>query len=403
MQLALTLLLGGLALLALAFADKAVRALPLTPALVYLALGWLLGALFDVPDLLVLQDEGGNFVLAFELALLVSLVAVGLRLQTPLQKPHWRHGLILAGPAMLVFIVLGAGAAMLLLGLRWPLALLLAAVLAPTDPILATEVQIRNEADRDIVRVGLSAEGGLNDGTAYPVVMGALAWLGLHEGTSWWWRDLLWPIGGGAVLGVGLGALLGRALHWRAEAGDSLHRHELLFAGIVVLCLGVAHATATSSFVVGFVAATTMVVPSHDGHLAPRLHGFGASIERLVEAVAVTGVGVALHAVPLRGEHLGLALLLIVAVRPLSLLLAGPRAGWTTHQRRLTAWFGIRGIGSLFYLAVVLAAGLGPQSARTIAAVTLVSIAASIVLHGVSATPLMRAYQQRRRSTRAVR
>jgi len=403
MPLALTLLLGGLALLALAFADKAVRALPLTPALVYLALGWLLGTLFDVPDLLVLQDAGEGFVLAFELALVVSLVAVGLRLQTPLQRPHWRHALILAGPAMGVFILLSAGAAMLLLGLPWPLALLLGAVLAPTDPILATEVQIRSEADRDIVRVGLSAEGGLNDGAAYPVVMGALALAGLHDGASWWWRDLLWPIGGGALLGVALGALLGRALLWRAEARDPLHRHELLLAGIVVLCLGVAHATATSSFIVGFVAAATMVVPSHDGQLASRLHGFGASIERLVEAVAVTGVGVGLHALPLRPGHLVLALLLIVAVRPMSLLLAGPRKGWTAHQRRLTAWFGIRGIGSLFYLAVVLAAGLAPGPARTIAAVTLVAIAASIVLHGVSATPLMRAYRQRRHGARGSR
>jgi NhaP-type Na+/H+ or K+/H+ antiporter len=167
-----------------------------------------------------------------------------------------------------------------------------------------------------------------------------------------------------------------------------------------VLCLGVAQATATSSFVVGFVAAATMVVPA-EGGLALRMHGFGASIERLVEAVAVTAVGVALHGVPLRFVHLALALLLIVALRPLSLLLAGPRTGWTAHQRRLTAWFGIRGVGSLYYLAVVLAAGLAPQPARTLMAATLVAIAASIVLHGISATPLMRSYQQYRRGLRS--
>jgi NhaP-type Na+/H+ or K+/H+ antiporter len=399
-MLALTLLLGGLALLGLAFADKALRRLPLTPALAYLLLGGLLGAVFDLPDLLRWREHGRSFVLVFELALLVSLVAVGLRLQTPLHKAHWRHALILAGPAMAVFIVFGAGAAMLLLGLPWPLGLLLSAVLAPTDPILATEVQIRSDSDRDIVRVGLSAEGGLNDGTAYPVVMGSLALAGLHDGAQWWWQDLLWPIGGGALVGLALGALLGRALHWRAEAGDALQRHELLLAGIVALCLGVAHATATSSFIVGFVAAATMVVPSHDGQLAPRLHGFGASIERLVEAVAVTGVGVALHALPLRAEYMALALLLILVVRPLATLLAGPRKHCTIHQRRLTAWFGIRGIGSLFYLALVLGAGLGEEPTRAIAAVTLVTIATSIVLHGVSATPLMGAYQRRRRGPR---
>lgn len=402
MQLALTLLLGGLALLGLALADKAVRALPLTPALIYLSLGYLLGWAFGgAPDVTAWQAKAPAFTLAFELAVLVSLVAVGLRLQLARRWQGWRAALVLAGPTMAVFIALAAATAVLLLGVSWPVALLLASVLAPTDPILASEVQIRSEQDRDTVRVALSAEGGLNDGTALPAVMGALALAGLADGRAWWWHQLLWPIGGGAAIGLLLSALLGTALQRRAAAGDGLPRHELLYAGLVVLSLGLAHATATSSFVVSFVAAASLSVPvvgAGSESLGQRLQGFGGSIERLVEAVAVTAIGVALHGVPLEPMPVALALLAVLLLRPLSLLLVGPRSGLNRAQRRLVGWFGIRGIGSLYYLSLAFEHALDAPTARLLGTVTLLAIAASILLHGMSATPLMRAYRQRRPS-----
>lgn len=400
MQLALTLLLGGLALLGLALADKAVRELPLTPAVIYLTLGYLLGWAFGgAPDIAVWQAQHAAFTFGFELAVLISLVAVGLRLQLPRRWSAWRHALLLAGPTMVVFIALSSVAGVLLLGLSWPLALLLASVLAPTDPILASEVQIRSEHDRDTVRVALSAEGGLNDGTALPAVMGALALAGLHDGRLWWWHQLLWPVGGGALIGLLLSALLGAALHRRAAAGDTLPRHELLYAGLVALSLGLAHATATSSFVVSFVAAASLSLPSvsnGSNDLSRRLLGFGVSVERLIEAVAVTAIGVALHGVPFEPLHLAVALLLVVVARPLSLLIIGPRTGFSRTQRRLVAWFGIRGIGSLFYLSLSFGHVVDSPTARLLGSVTLLAIAASILLHGLSATPLMRAYRRRR-------
>jgi NhaP-type Na+/H+ or K+/H+ antiporter len=401
MQLALTLLLGGLALLGLALADKAVRALPLTPALIYLLLGYLLGWAFGAaPDMAAWQPKAPAFTLAFELAVLVSLVAVGLRLQLARRWQGWRAALVLAGPTMAVFIALAAATAVLLLGVPWPVALLLASVLAPTDPILASEVQIRSEQDRDTVRVALSAEGGLNDGTALPAVMAALALMGLQDGRAWWWHQLLWPIGGGAAIGLLLSALLGAALRRRAAAGDGLPRHELLYAGLVVLSLGLAHATATSSFVVSFVAAASLSMPAVGAageDLGQRLQGFGGSIERLVEAVAVTAIGVALHGVPLEPVHVLMALPPVLLLRPLSLLLVGPRHGLSRTQRRLVGWFGIRGIGSLYYLSLAFEHALDAPTARLLGTVTLLAIAASILLHGLSATPLMRAYRQRRR------
>jgi sodium/hydrogen antiporter len=398
LPLATTLLLGGVALLALALTDRAVRRLPLSPALFYLALGAVLGALFGMPDVAQWQPHAGALAVGFEAAVLVSLVAVGLRLSIGLEWSRWRAAVLLAGPTMLAFIGVCTAAAVVLLGMHWALALLLASILAPTDPILASEVQIEHETDRDTVRVAITAEGGLNDGTALPAVMGALALAGLHDASGWWWRDLLWPIGGGALLGLALAALLSRALRARHRDGDTLPRHELLYAGLVLLCLGLAHATLTSAFVVAFVAAASLAVPpTPEPHaLGARLQAFGGSVERLIEAVAVIAVGAALTGTPWNALHLAMALIVVLALRPLSMFVAGPRRGLSKTQRRLVGWFGIRGIGSLFYLAFALSYPVDSAAARTLVAVTLLTIALSIVVHGVSATPLMRAYQERR-------
>jgi len=95
-----------------------------------------------------------------------------------------------------------------------------------------------------------------------------------------------------------------------------------------------------------------------------------------------------------RGEPLVYAAMLLAVIRPLSVYLTQP--GLPATQRRLIAWFGIRGVGSLFYLALVIDSGLSPALCVALVNATLPAIALSIVLHGVSATPLMTLYQKRR-------
>lgn len=464
------LLLLGLLLLALALAEPLVRRLPLSPAVVYLVVGWLVGAVLGAPSLATFTGHAGALVVGTELAVLVSLFAVGLRLGLPTDRRGWRnwHGAgWLAGPAMVLTVALALVAAMALLGLPWPVALLLAAILAPTDPVLASEVQIRSDADRDAVRLSLTAEGGLNDGTALPAVMLGLAALGLGwpdagardpiaagsasaawHSLQWWLQAIVWPVFGGAALGLLLGHGLGRLLHARGSRGDPVLRDELLYAGAVLLAFGVARASATSTFMAVFACGATLlgdwrsrpaggveaaaaaepaatsvmtsvmtsamtgamasVVPAGDvGARAPlpqqplpqRLLAFGARIERLVEAATVLAVGLALHSVAPGWLDWALALLLVVLVRPLAvwlaLRLAGPRrAGLTASQRRLVAWFGIRGIGSLYYLAFAFEQGLPARWSQPVAAAVLATIALSVLAHGVSATPLMSAYHR---------
>ena len=152
-----TLLLVSTVLLALALVDRAVRRLPLTPAVLYLGVGWGAGAWLGAPSAETIGRHLPALVLSTELAVLLSLMAVGLRLRVSPRLATWRVALLLAGPGMVVTVLLGTLAAAWVLALSWPTALLLAAVMAPTDPVLASEVRIRSEGDRDAVRLSLTA------------------------------------------------------------------------------------------------------------------------------------------------------------------------------------------------------------------------------------------------------
>ncbi len=402
-----TALLGfGVVLLLLSMFD--LTRIRLTPAILYLGLGYAAGALLGAPSLQTLQEQAPVLVVATEFAVLVSLFGVGLHLRVPPSIRAWRVALLMAGPGMLLSIVLTMGLA-LALGMPWAAALLLAAICAPTDPVLASAVQIRSPEDRDAVRLSLTAEGGLNDGTALPAVMLGLALLGLHEvgpgGIDWWWSDLLWPIGGGALIGIATGWLLGRALLARVEAGDRVVSDELVYVGAVALAYGVARATQTSAFIVMFAVGVVLLRPFHKraldqggDALSERLAAFGGRLERLVEAASVVAVGVGLHSVDPTWTALVFGAALSLVVRPLAVYGTVRGHMLTSKQRHLVAWFSIRGIGTLFYLMFAIEHGVAGMLAAELISASLAAIAMSIVLHGVSARPLMDAYQRRRSS-----
>jgi NhaP-type Na+/H+ or K+/H+ antiporter len=346
-----------------------------------------------------------------ETAVLISLFAVGLQLRMPWTIKGWRVAVILASVTMLVTIALATLAGWWLMpGLGLTGALLLAGVLAPTDPVLASEVQIRSRIDRDAGRVALTAEGGLNDATALPVVMLALGLLGLGDlgehGMRWLWHDLLWPIAGGALLGWGFGRGLGKLIHRLLRKGHALCWDELLYLGVITVAYGLSRVTGTSSFLFVFAAALGLFRRTNKAStslaqaggasddLSDRLLAFGHRCGRLVEVVMVLLLGFAMPWVQWRGEPLAYAALLLVVIRPLSVFLT--LRGLPKTQRRVVAWFGIRGVGSLFYLAFVIDSGIAPALAGDLVDATLPAIALSVLLHGVSATPLMARYRKRR-------
>ena len=405
------LLIGGL-LLAMALAEPLIKRLPLSPALVYLLCGWLAGLLATppLPDL-DLPAQASVLRILSEIAVLLSLFAIGLKIRVGVGWAGWRAPVLLATLGVLWAVALGTGLAWLVLPLTLPQAFLLAAMLAPTDPVLASELQVHDEHDRDALRVALSAEGALNDATAYPVVMLALGLLGLHEigaldgtpGLRWVLVDLLWSVSAGAALGIACGRGIGHIMQRKLRAGTATEWDELLYIGAIALIDGLAVVIHASPFLAMFAAGATLL-RAHPAQKAEgevqdygqQLQAFGARCERLVEVLMVLLIGACLAHVRWSLLVVLFAVLMVLLVRPLSVFLSLPRRWMSGPQHGLIAWLGIRGVGTVFYLMLALEQGVTGAVAQLLLSCALAAIALSITLHGVSATPLMNAYQRHR-------
>lgn len=410
----------GLLLIGMGLTDTMRRDLPLSASALYLLAGWLIGP--EMAGLLRLDlfADAPLLEVLTEVAMLISLFAVGLRLRVQLTDRLWLTPLRLATLAMLLTI----GALALVgvwFGLSVGAAMLLAAMLAPTDPVLASDVQVDDPNDRDRLRFGLTGEGGLNDGTAFPFVMLALGLLGLHDlgdGTWRWWSvDLLWAVSGALVLGWALGWSFSRmVLHLRREREQALGMESFLTLGLIALTYGLALTVNTYGFLAVFVAGLAMrSVEFADSGGKPRVHGgdasprtsaymahvvldFALDIERLAELTVMLLVGSLLRAEVFTWASLGMAAALLLVVRPLAVQLTLIGSDLTRGQRRLAAWFGIRGVGSVYYLAFAISHGMVGGEANWVANAVLATVVASVVLHGASATPAMRLYRHARRS-----
>ena len=222
------LLVGGL-LLARALTAPLLQRLPVTPAIVYLAVGLLVGPtalnLFHVNPL----QESALLEVLTEVVVLISLFSAGVKMPVPFSFVRWRTPILLASVSMAISVGLVAAFAFFLLGLSLGAAVLLGAILAPTDPVLATDVQTRHPADRDQLRFTLTCEAGMNDGSAFPFVMLGMGLLGLHElgefGLNWAGVDVLWATLAGIAVGVVAGGALAR-LGWKLRREPL--KHELM-------------------------------------------------------------------------------------------------------------------------------------------------------------------------------
>jgi NhaP-type Na+/H+ or K+/H+ antiporter len=223
-----SLLVGGI-LLARGLSASLFRNLPVTPAIVYLLVGLLVG-----PTALNLFHfnpfkESGLLQALTEVAVLISLFSAGVKMPAPVSFARWRAPVLLASVSMVVSVALIAAYAYYLLDLPLGAGILLGGILSPTDPVLATDVQTRHPDDRDQFRFVLTCEAGMNDGSAFPFVMLGLGLLGLHNlgemGVHWVLVDVLWA----TVAGITIGVVGGFAL---AHVGRALRghppRHELM-------------------------------------------------------------------------------------------------------------------------------------------------------------------------------
>lgn len=403
--------LVGAVLIVMALSGHLLARLPLSPAIVYLCVGAAVGpAGFD---LLAIDPiyHGGLLERLTEIAVLITLFAVGLRLRIPMRWRAWAGAVRLASVGVVLTTVLIAWAGWGLLGLPPAAALLLGAVLAPTDPVLASDVQIHEPGDRDAVRLSLTAEGGMNDGTAFPAVMLALGLLAAQRGDApahWLWRwftlDLLWATAAGAALGWLCGMAAGHAVTRLRRSGHALASEEFLVFGLIALVYGVALLIHAYGFLAVFAAGLGLqhvehglgdrADPRDDAAHPSRLSRFAAQCERLAEVAIVLVIGAALTWARWDWTMFAFAGAVLLLARPLAVLVL--LRDVTRGQRRLVAWFGIRGVGSVYYLAFAAGHQLNAAWSHTLASAVIVTITLSILLHGVSATPLMAHYRRRR-------
>ncbi|MFE6134226.1 cation:proton antiporter, partial [Streptomyces sp. NPDC056437] len=301
--------------------------------------------------------------------------------------------------------------------LDWPpaAALLVAAVLAPTDPVLAAEVRVGepadSERDDDEVRFTLTAEAGLNDGLAFPFVLAAIALAAAGGGWSAGWIGP-WVLGdllAKTAIGIAAGLVTGRLLGWmffRAKPSAvrlSEHLEGFVALGATFLSYGIAEIAHGYGFLAVFVTACTVraVERNHGYHKV--LHEFTEQIERMLTAFFLFLLGAYLAKTgfdTLTWPAALLGLLLVLAVRPVTAWVSQIGLSTGPREKIVTSAFGIRGIGSLFYLAYALGHndfnGLAKQMWSLIAFTVLVSV----ILHGITATPVITRLDRLRRTSR---
>ena len=421
----------GLLLVAMAVSSTVVARLPLTTALLYLGVGLVMGPvglglirLDPIRDSALLER-------ITEIAVLVSLFGAGLKLRRAISDPRWRLPVLLATVSMTWTVGLVTAVGVFALGLPLGAAVLLGAMLAPTDPVLASDVQVEHPTDHDRLRFALTGEAGLNDGTAFPFVMLGLGLLGLHDIGSFGWRwlaiDVVWATTAGLGIGWALGWGVSHVVLWlRRERKEAVGLDDLLGLGLIALAYGMALLLNGYGFLAVFAAGfalrreerlqtlatsgsdappdvhaaantarATEVATAHEtapAYMAQATLGFIEQLERLLEIGVVLVLGAMLSPRTLTVEGWWFVPLLFLVIRPLAVMLGAPMRGAPPMQRWLAAWFGIRGIGSVYYLMFALQHGVEGRAAELLVAIVFTTVAASVVVHGISVTPLMRRY-----------
>lgn len=408
---------GGSLLLAVVLPNLLSR-WAISAPMVLVGVGMLIG-LTPLPDSMPLdpQENRATIEHVTEFTVLVALMGVGLALDRPLQprsreswrrwSPTWRL-LAIAMPASIAAVALLGWWA----GLAPAAALLLGAVLAPTDPVLASDVQVAGPAtedheveETDEVRFTLTSEAGLNDGLTFPFVYAAIL-LATEGAVSGWWAEWVGIYLVGKVL---VGTLVGFAVGWglarvafrsRTQALRLAERGESLLAvAALVASYGLGEVAGGYGFLSVFVCAMTFrsAERTHDYHAA--MHEVVERLQRLLTLFVLLVLGIALtrgllDSLDWRGIAIGLALIFLV--RPLAGMLAlAPRGapadrvgGLHRREQWATAFFGVRGVGSLYYLAY--AAGEDDVLAQSwLWSTVAFTVVASVLVHGVLAKPVM--------------
>ena len=409
-------ILIGFLMLARGLMATTISRSPFTSSIVYLGVGLILGPVVLGIFRFNPFEEAHLLETLTEVAVLVSLFSAGVKMPVPITRKRWAPAIRLAWVSMSINVGLVAAFAYYALGLPIGAGILLGAILAPTDPVLATDVQLRHADDRDQLRFTLTCEAGMNDGSAFPFVMLGLGLLGAHELGQFWWRwalvDVLWA----TFAAIGIGALGGMALGrlgWMLRGQDPKHEvlDDLVGLGLIAVVYGVAVVFKAWGFLAVFFAGvalrqTELVLsgahkdkqgllvsesaePKAEGTDVPlTVSGeslvFKEHLERLSELTLVLLLGGMVSLQDWNWQTVSTALFLFLVARPLSVFLGLLGSDSSLRVRSIMGWFGVRGIGSIYYLMYAINHGLPKKLAGDLIEITIVVVMLSIIVHGTS-------------------
>ncbi len=384
--------------------------------IVYVAVGFGVFSLpLDLPHLNPAEDGFDAIGLEYltEFIVIASLMGAGIAIDRPVSWGNWRQIWPLLLIAMPLTIICVALMGWWMLGLAPAGALLLGAALAPTDPVLARSVQVGppGEAKRHDIRFSLTVEAGLNDGLAFPFTHLAIAAIGMTALGGWtlhWFAlDFVWRIFAGTAMGYGVGRLAAWYVFERETDGttEEAAAHDgkystsegLVVLGSLLLAYGAAELVHGYGFLAVFVGAVTARQRENASRYHKISHHFIDQIEKIVLVAMLLGFGGMLASGVLDSltwPAAGFAAFLILVIRPFSGLLAELNCKLPWTGKLAVVFLGIRGMGSIYYLAYGQNHGDFQQLDLLWSTVCFV-ILASIVVHGITAAPIMRLAERR--------
>lgn len=399
-------ILIGVLLLGMGLTGESFRRLPVTSAMVYLAVGVIIGptvlGFFHFNPL----KQSALLEVITEIAVLLSLFTAGMKLPAPVKFIRWRTPILLAFLSMTLTVACIALFTHMIFDFSWGAAILLGAILAPTDPVLATDVQVQHPGDRHRLRFNLTCEAGMNDGSAFPFIMLGLGLLGLHElgdsGIDWFVHDLIGATFGAVLIGLIAGVSLALLMHrYRATRGFSGFWGDFVALGMGALVYGVSLLLDFWGFLAVFASSVSlryteawliMHASDFDQHsrqgLTDRVLNYHEQLERLSELILIILVGGTLFVDSWSWRAVGLALFIFLFARPLAVSISVFASRSPLRLKMLTGWFGVRGIGSLYYLMFAIEKGIPEPLALELIQFTLIVITLSILVHGTSVKPL---------------
>jgi sodium/hydrogen antiporter len=399
----LLLLAVGAALLLTTLAKGTLGRLNVPHTVLFLGLGVLAG-----PLLLGLSPDDPLAAMPVlervtELAVIMSLIVLGIRIGRPISWAAWQS------TARLILIVMPATIALValtghwLLGLALGPAILLGAILAPTDPIIAGALEEQSLEDEAEDRFGLSSEAGLNDGLAFPFIyLGLYATLRIDEWPGWlgtWLAiDVLYAVALALPLGWFLGKLCGRAYLSLMPRGDvSEKRREFVVFGLLLATYGLTEAIGAYGFLSAFTVGLGFrrMLDEQRADLTRFAH-FTEAVDGLAKVIVLVMIGALMpwgDLIALGWPLLAFSLILVLVIRPALTYPATAAGHWKRVDRLYWSWFGIRGIGSIYYMSYAIGQGLDEPTSRMLFAITVGAVLVSGVLHGVSLRPFMQAFE----------